>query len=350
MWRGRREAALTMPAAIVRVDVGRIANVDDVAIAVPGVWMINDQDPGTNILSIRGATTDRLQQASVAFVLDGVPLADTELFTPRLFDLASVDVLKGPQGALFGKNAAGGVVSVTTQGALNGATFNEQSMLETRVGNGGLREIAFSRGLELSDTWAVRAAGVLSSADGWIHNSTLNKRVDASNTRAVRLNIAGQAAGFALDFRTHYLEEDGGAAWASSNNVTGKNGGRLSGAVLIDPIGDYEGQAARWWRQSSARASRSLGAGRLELLAARDNYQKRWSEELDYRPGPLTFFGFPAFPNGIQPISQPIDVRATTFQARWNSEFDGAVEFQLGAFFKRLIKIASMISGLCCLA
>jgi iron complex outermembrane recepter protein len=330
--RGRREISLTMPAAVVRVDAGRVATIDDVATAVPGVWMVNDQDPGTNILSIRGATTDRLQQASVAFVLDGVPLADTELFTPRLFDLARLEVLKGPQGALYGKNASGGVVAITTQGAYADNYINELAMVQARVGNGGLGEFEFSKGAQLSTTWAVRAAGIWSSADGWIKNTTLNKLVDSTNTRALRLNAAGEALGFFVDLRTHYLEEDGGAAWASSNNVTGKNRGRLSGDVLIDPIGDYEGEAARWWRQTSARVGRQFDFGRLDLLVARDSYQKRWTEELDYRPGALTFFGFPAFPNGIQPIAQPIDVRATTLQARWSSTLRDGFEFQVGAF------------------
>jgi iron complex outermembrane recepter protein len=330
--RGRREIALSVPAAIVRVDADRIATIDDVATAVPGIWMVNDQDPGTNILSIRGATTDRLQQASVAFVLDGVPLADTELFTPRLFDVSKIEVLKGPQGALFGKNAAGGVIAITTNGARTGSYFNEQAMIQGRIGDGGLGEVEFAKGFDLSNTWAIRAAGIWSSADGWIKNTTLNKLVDSTNTRALRLSAAGDAFGFNIDLRTHYLEEDGGAAWASSNNVTGKNAGRLSGDVLINPIGDYEGEATRWWRQTSARAGREFVAGRLDLLVARDSYQKRWTEELDYRPGPLTFFGFPAFPNGIQPIAQPIDVRATTLQGRWTSDLDGNFNFQVGAF------------------
>jgi iron complex outermembrane recepter protein len=330
--RGKSESPLTIPASVVRVSASRVQTIDDVATAVPGVWMVNDQDPGTNILSIRGATTDRLQQASVAFVLDGVPLADTELFTPRLFDVAGIEVLKGPQGALYGKNAAGGVVAITTQGArLRGGT-NGNGQAQIRIGDGGLREFEFGKSFNLSPDWALRAAGVFSTAEGWIPNTTLNKKVDSSDTRAIRLGLAGSAFGFDLDFRAHWLEENGGAAWASSNNVTGKNRGRLDGAVLINPIGDYEGQAARRWVQTSARVKRVFDLGELNLLAARDSYQKRWTEELDYRPGALTFFGFPAFPNGIQPIAQPIDVRATTLQARWDSTLSGPLNFQIGAF------------------
>jgi iron complex outermembrane recepter protein len=325
--RGKSESAITVPASVVRVNKDLVQTIDDVATAVPGVWLVNDQDPGTNILSIRGATTDRLQQASVAFVLDGVPLADTELFTPRLFDLAGVEVLKGPQGALYGKNAAGGVVAITTREALFGL-----GQAQIRIGDGGLREFEFGKSFGLSQDWALRAAGVFSSSEGWIQNTTLNKKVDGSDTRAIRLGLEGAALGFDLDFRTHWLEEDGGAAWASSNNVTGKNRGSLEGAVLINPIGDYEGQAARRWVQTSARAARTFELGELNLLIARDSYQKRWTEELDYRPGALTFFGFAAFLYGIQPIAQPIDVRATTLQARWNSKLSGPFNFQLGAF------------------
>jgi iron complex outermembrane recepter protein len=330
--RGRTESALPVPASVVSIDQIGVLSADDIATAVPGVWMVNDQDPGTNILSIRGATTDRLQQASVAFILDGLPLADTELFTPRFFDVASIEVLKGPQGALYGKNAAGGVIAINTEGARADGQVNDSGMVQARFGNGGLAEIEFGKSLELSDTWAIRGAGVWSSADGWLQNTTLNKKVDGTATKAIRLGAMGSAFGFDLDLRTHWLEEEGGAAWASSNNVTGKNRGRLSGAVLINPIGDFEGKAARRWVQTSARAGRAFANGRLDVLAARDSYQKRWTEELDYRPGALTFFGFPAFPNGIQPIAQPIDVRATTLQARWTSELTGPVNFQIGVF------------------
>jgi iron complex outermembrane recepter protein len=330
--RGKVESALPVPASIVAVSTEGVLSADDIATAVPGVWMVNDQDPGTNILSIRGATTDRLQQASVAFVLDGVPLADTELFTPRLFDVDSIQVLKGPQGALYGKNAAGGVIAITTEGARSEDDVNDSGFAQVRIGDGGLAEAEFGQGFALSDIWAVRTSGVWSSADGWIHNTTLNKKVDGTQTKAIRLGVMGSAFGFDLDLRTHWLEEEGGAAWASSNNVTGKNKGRLSGAVLINPIGDYEGRAARRWVQTSVRAARTFEAGRLDLLVARDSYQKRWTEELDYRPGALTFFGFPAFPNGIQPIAQPIDIRATTVQARWTSLLEGPVNFQLGVF------------------
>lgn len=322
--RGRREFKFDTAAAAVIIRGDGITNVDDVVTAVPGVWMVNDQDPGTNILSIRGATTDRLQQASVAMVLDGVPLADTELFTPRLYDVSVIEVLKGPQGSLFGKNASGGVIGIRTK--------DFGSYVDVTAGNGGLGEIEAAHSLVLGTDWNLRAAGLWSSADGWIKNTTLNRLVDAVETRSGRLRLTGPALGWDLDFKFQYLEDEGGAAWASSNNVTDKNAGRLSGKVQINPIGDYPGQSKRRWGHGVAKASRPLAGGTLSGYVARDSYAKRWDEELDYRPGPLTFYGFPAFPTGIQPIRQPIDVRATTAEVRWVSDEKQDFTHQWGLF------------------
>jgi iron complex outermembrane recepter protein len=334
--RGRTEWRNAMPGAASAIRPENITTLDQLATAAPGVWLINDQDPGTNILSIRGATTDRLQQASVAVVLDGVPLADTELFTGALFDLNRIEVLRGPQGALFGKNAAGGVIGITTEAGSN-------TYASAGAGNGGAVQATVawadsnSGPSGLLDNWRLVVHG--RHADGWITNRTLNRLVDETGTGAVRFSSGGSIGPGVWNIKAHWMQEEGGAAWASSNNVTGLNGGVLDGAVLTDPIGDYEGRSWRHWTQVSARYTMPLARGELSLLAARDSYRKRWDEELDYRPGALTFFGFPAFPNGIQPISQPITIRATTGEARWNFgrhlyQTDGSPQFKLtlGAF------------------
>jgi iron complex outermembrane recepter protein len=359
--RGRRERTWDVPGSAIEVQnphrralAGDLQTLDNLANAVPGVWLVNDQDPGTNILSIRGATTDRLQQASVGVVLDGVPLADTEFFTTRLFDTERVEVLKGPQGALFGKNASGGVIAIQSRApgmisGVSGVVVDAQGRkrddlpgqvpargyAQISAGNGNLREIEAARSFALPGDWVGRASGLWGAADGWIRNTTLDRIVDATETQMVRLSADGTAGGFDWQVRGHWLEEDGGAAWASSGNVTGKTGGRLSGEVLTDPIGDYEGRAWRRWTQASVRGQKAVGDTTLGLILARDSYQKRWSEELDYRPGALTFFGFPSFPDGIQPIAQPIDVRATSAQITWSGlEVGQTLTGRMGLFYQ----------------
>jgi iron complex outermembrane recepter protein len=321
--------------------------VDDLPALLPGVWLVNDQDPGTNILSLRGATTDRLQQASVAMIVDGVPLGDTELFTGPLFDTAAISVLRGPQGALFGKNAAGGAIILRTHTGLDPTQFPEApDYLSVTLGDGGLRRLEFgaSGGADHSEQYegfAVRLAGLYTAHDGWIRNRTLDRLVDGQELAAARLTGSwkGALAGGdgAFEARLNWMEERGGAAWASSGNVTGLAGGRLDGAILTDPIGDYEGRAWRTWTQGSLQGTWSPGfmAGSVRFLAARDVYAKRWREELDYRPGPLTFFGAPLFPDGLQPISQPIDLDIGTYELVYRTGAAGSADdggLTLGVF------------------
>lgn len=293
-----------------------ISGLDGVALAVPGLSMIRDQDPGTNIVTMRGVSTDRLQQAAIAFVIDGVPLADTELFTGPLFDLERIDVLRGPQGGLFGKSAAGGAVEVSTLAPIRS---DNASFVAAAVGDGGLREASGAATADLGAQWRMRAAWRWSAADGWIKNRTLHRIVDAEESRSLRLRAIGPALGGEIDATLFAMEEDGGAAWASSNNVIGRFSGKLSGAALSDPIGDYEGRSYRKWGQAAVRyVVEPVSDLRITALAARDVYRKRWDEELDYRAGPLTFFGAPLFADGLQPIRQPTDIDATTIEARVN--------------------------------
>jgi iron complex outermembrane receptor protein len=324
---GRPASAFETPGAAVRLG-GRdlaargIATLDDLAPVAPGLHLIRDQDPGTNILSLRGATTDRLQAAAIAVVVDGAILPSTELFTGPLFDLADVALLKGPQGALFGKNAAGGALAVSTARGPGGYA-------RATLGDGGRREAEGAFG---GAHW--RAAGLWSAADGWIRNSTLGRVIDAEERKALRISANGALARWTLDGAVQAFEEDGGAAWASSGNVTGLSGGRLSGAALTAPQGDFEGRAYRRWLRASARAERSLGTATLGLVLARDVYAKRWVEELDYRAGPLTFFGAQLFPNGLQPIRQPIDIDAWTAQATLDAPLGARLDARLGLFLQ----------------
>ncbi len=302
--------------ALARRGIGAL---DEAVLALPGVHMINDQDPGTNIVSIRGITTDRLQQAAIALAADGVPLGDTELFTAPLFDLDRIEALRGPQGARFGRNAAGGVIAIATRESGPGR-------LRLGIGNGNARVAEAALG---GETW--RAAGLWRAADGWIENETLGRVVDAEEVRAGRLRLRRAVGDWALRGKIEGYYEDGGAAWASSGDVTGDFGGRLVGAALTNPIGDFEGRAKRRWLQVSLAGERALAGGVLNVLLAHDDYRKSWVEELDYRPGPLTFFGAPLFPDGLQPIAQPTGLDIWTGEARFTREF-GPLAVSLGAF------------------
>lgn len=313
----------------------RVQTLDDLAPLVPGLFLINDQDPGTNILNIRGVTTDRLQQAAVAYVLDQAVFGDTEFFTAPLFDVAQIEVARGPQGAAYGKNASGGILGVS-----NRAPSSEFSAFARLAGgNGGFREAEAAIGGAIGAGFRVRLAGLYRGAQGYIENDFLNRRVDGFDNGALRLSIAHGIGAWELTARLFFLAESGGAAYISSNNVTGNFGGRLAHTALTDPIGDFPGRADRQWGRYALNANRNFGDTKLSLVYSHDDYAKDFAEELDFRNGPVTFFGAPVFPDGIQPILQPVNLDVETFEARAEHQGQSRLSWRLGSFVQDVSRI-----------
>ncbi len=336
--RGREEALIAVPDTITAFDqqdivAGKFQTVDDIIAATPGVFIINDQDPGTNLISIRGVSTNRNQVPSIAYVVDGLALADPELFTLRAYDLARIEVLKGPQGALFGRSASGGVINLTTADP----TKDAGGEATLGIGNGFTWTADAAVNAPLSDKVQVRLAGSFRDTDGFITNTFLNKKVDGFASRNLRAKLRAELSeATVLKLRFGWADEEGGAAYISSGNVTGLYDGRLDGKALTEPFGDFEGRASRDWLGFQATLESELASGlRLSWTAGLDDYDKQFVEELDFRNGPISALGFD-YPDGLAPISQPVSVRAYTSEVRLTSPDDGRLRWLAGVFLQRL--------------
>lgn len=81
----------------------------------PNAKIVQENDSSTSQVYIRGVGSNRSQAAAIAFVVDGVILPDNDAFTMDLSEADQVEILKGPQGALYGRGALAGVVNVRTR-------------------------------------------------------------------------------------------------------------------------------------------------------------------------------------------------------------------------------------------
>jgi len=145
-----------------------IVSEQDIGTIVPGLQVKNGQTSNQLSFSLRGQTLDPFSGTSPAVLtyLNEAPFAPYNTAT-TFFDLDSIQVLKGPQGTLFGRNATGGAVLYTTPEPGNDITGY-------LVARGGERNLAQLQGAitlpVITDVLSVRLAADFIKQDGYIHN------------------------------------------------------------------------------------------------------------------------------------------------------------------------------------
>ncbi|MCW1383774.1 TonB-dependent receptor [Novosphingobium sp. KCTC 2891] len=96
------------------IEAAGIIRPQDYLISTPNVTFI-DEGTGDSFTNIRGQTSVRNSDPNVAVVIDGVQLSSLKQFNQDLFAIEQIEVLKGPQSAIYGRNAAAGAIVVTTR-------------------------------------------------------------------------------------------------------------------------------------------------------------------------------------------------------------------------------------------
>ena len=189
----REERQSRVPVAVLAFDAETletnvITSEQDLGSIVPGLVVKNGQTANQLSYSMRGQTLDPFSGTSPAVLpyLNEVPYSPYNTAT-SFFDLESLQVLKGPQGTLFGRNATGGAVLYTTP--LPGNDF--EGNLIARLGERNLFQVQGAIDLPIvSDLLAIRLAGDITMQDGYILNrytgNTLGDR-DSQSGRATIL-------------------------------------------------------------------------------------------------------------------------------------------------------------------
>lgn len=167
--------------------------------------------------SIRGVGTKATSASSdpaVAISFNNTPLVKNRLFEAEFFDMQRIEVLRGPQGTLYGRNATGGVVNMITAQP----TDNFGGEIKGETGNYNTRRLSGMLNLPATDTFGVRIAGAMTKRDGYDLNTWTGKRVNGRDLWSTRVTAAWEPSDrFKANFIWQHFEED------DNRSRTGKN-------------------------------------------------------------------------------------------------------------------------------
>jgi len=180
--RKRDEALLDVPVAIsafseAEIQSAGIVRPQDFVALTPNMTMIQTQNQGTSFVVVRGISQARNSEPSVAVSIDGVLLSNPSAFNQELFDIQSIEVLKGPQGALYGRNAIGGAIIIRTREP-GYDEIEGRATLGLDSGPGFYLRGGVGGPVASSETLRFQVSGSYYDTDGFIENTYLGEEAD----------------------------------------------------------------------------------------------------------------------------------------------------------------------------
>lgn len=171
------------------LDAQKIEGGFDLLKAIPNVTFSKSNYSGYNF-SIRGVGTKAISataDAGVAVSFNNTPLLRNRLFEQEYFDVERVEVLRGPQGTLYGRNATGGVINMITRKP----DFQEVSgSLKAEAGNYNARRITAMLNLPIiQDKLALRLAAASTQRDGYSYNEATGEDSDNRDLWSLRMTL-----------------------------------------------------------------------------------------------------------------------------------------------------------------
>ncbi len=214
------------------IENNEIPNLTEVSAFVPNLVMLDYGSKLTTPVFIRGIGS-RINAPSVGMYVDGIPFFEKGSFNFDFFDLQSVEVLRGPQGTLFGRNTMGGIINIKSL-----SPFDYQG---TKVllsgGNYGLFKLNIGHYQQINEKLAFSLSANYQHLNGMFENSYRNEKVDSLDSYGLRAKVQYLInENWSLDF-THSMEQSsqGGYPYAKFNTVDW-----VSDPINYNQISGYE--------------------------------------------------------------------------------------------------------------
>ena len=162
----------------------QINGIKELTAIIPNFYMPDYGSRASCPVFVRGVG-NKSDGTGIGFYVDGVPYYEPLSFDTDLGDVASVEVLRGPQGTLYGRNAIGGIVNISTRNPL------EYQNTRVRLGYGRYNDLRtqISNYTKVSDKFGFTFGALYHHNDGAFRNSYLDEKVDKMNETEERIGL-----------------------------------------------------------------------------------------------------------------------------------------------------------------
>ncbi len=339
----RAERLIDAPQSVTVVgadDIARLGAVQfrDFANTVPGL-SFNTGGTGYNQIVLRGVTTGIDPSPTVGVYVDEVPYGSSTgfarggqlAFDAGLFDMDRIEVLRGPQGTLYGASTMGGLIKYVSR-APDAAKFggNTQAGLSSTEEGGINYNVAGAVNAPLvADKVALRASGYYSHDDGYVDNLTLGKEdVDSSRTYGGRLDLLfapTEAFSVRLTGFAQKIDRDGYPLGDFR-----QAGGAVDGE--LEQRRDWDEFFGQRFQLGSATVTYDFGSATLTAISGYQTVRTHIFED------------YPVLKPVVQALNPPLgavaleihtDTDKFTQEVRLASERRGPIEWLVGAFYNR---------------
>jgi len=318
--RKRDETLSDVPIAVTAIDgdtltARGINSVREAAVLSPGL-NINSDGSGRAFVAIRGVGVTLVQsvQPGVGLFIDGIYQPNTAYLNNPLLDVERIEVLRGPQGTLYGKNTLGGAINVITRAP--------SDVFEARANgsyagpdNSWLVSGAVS-GPIAGDVLGFRIAASHRQQDGFLTNTLLNKDANRFNTDSINATLRlAPSDGFSLTIKGYYDWVDG--VNTPYSRVSGPTD--YSRDVQFNTLNEISYK----YRGINARAEADLGGGsKLSVIGAYD-MRNSFAPDSDGDFGPT---------NIVRTVGRD-SLRTMTLETRLDSEWTDQISTLVGVFY-----------------
>jgi outer membrane receptor protein involved in Fe transport len=334
----REERLIDVPVAVTAIGGQQLQNsgVSDIRELTGLAPSVQFQTPGggaDSSIRIRGIGTTSTNpglESSVGVVIDGVTRARTGVALSELGDLERIEVLRGPQGTLFGRNTSSGIINVITKiPDLTGYS----ARLEGTYGNYSDTRVAGSVNMPLSDTTALRIEASAETRDGFYPDANSSERLDNLDRQFVRAKLLYKPSDtmkwlFSADYTnrnenccvavlaiagpTYNLVNSLAAARGqigySSSNPFDRQASKNSNRQNQEDIEDFG---------FSAQGDFDLGWAQLTSITAYRSWEAWRSQDFDHSGADLGFFAPNGLHQGFDVFTQEVRLQGTNGNLDW---------------------------------